>query len=380
MGLDRDHRQGDRARRRRQSDPADRHPHRHFGGPSGPDGTRDRQGRRDARQQGQERLPGDDEPRDPHADERDHRPVASARPHRTHARARATTSARCRTLRRRCSRSSTTFSTSRRSRPESSSIESVEFDIDEVARGTSSTVIAPKIAREGARAHRRPRPGCRAGFVGDPLRLSQILTNLFGNAAKFTAAGEVTSCGSAVDRCDDGRCASRSCGRRHRHRHDRRRRSPTLFRPFTQADASISRRFGGTGLGLAICRQTREPDGRSTSTVESQEASAAIFTLPPCRCRRRRGAAGRERSGGAASARAPDRRRQHGGARMLRAALTGSAVGATAEATASGARRCNAWSRARRSTSSLLDWKMPEMRRRRDAASPARGGRRRARR
>ncbi len=92
---------------------------------------------------------------------------------------------------------------------------------------------------------------------GDPARLRQILINLVGNAVKFTRAGRVAI---AIRRLDDGS--------------DRLEFSVSdsgigiapadverLFAPFTQADASIRRRFGGTGLGLAISRRLVEGMG-----------------------------------------------------------------------------------------------------------------------
>ncbi len=98
---------------------ADRRPYRYDRRPSDPERTRRRQGRRGQRQPGQERIPGHDESRNPHADERDHRPVASVGAHRTDAAPARLSRPRSRTPRRPCSASSTTSSTFRRSRPAS---------------------------------------------------------------------------------------------------------------------------------------------------------------------------------------------------------------------------------------------------------------------
>src|SRR5262249_45531819 len=97
-------------------------------------------------------------------------------------------------------------------------------------------------------------------LVGDPTRLRQVLANLVSNAVKFTASGEVVvrvECGGQVPAADAGGVpAWRVCfavedtgmGI------DAQARA-TLFEPFTQGDASNTRRFGGTGLGLSISQE-----------------------------------------------------------------------------------------------------------------------------
>ena len=113
--------------------------------------------------------------------------------------------------------------------------------------------------------------GCPERCVSDPTRLRQVLANLVGNAVKFTAAGDVQV---RVDHRDDRlRFVVRDTGigippeRRAR-----------LFQPFSQVDASTTRRFGGTGLGLAICRRLVELLGGDID-VESELGRGSAFTF-----------------------------------------------------------------------------------------------------
>jgi PAS domain S-box-containing protein len=95
-----------------------------------------------------------------------------------------------------------------------------------------------------------------ATIIGDALRVRQVLTNLAGNAVKFTASGSIAlkaTCVPAGASPRRIRVAVCDTGVGIPHEHQRR-----LFASFTQADSSTTKRFGGTGLGLAISKQLLE--------------------------------------------------------------------------------------------------------------------------
>ena len=118
-------------------------------------------------------------------------------------------------------------------------------------------------------------PYAQGAYDGDAPRIRQILSNLLGNAVKFTSAGEVklsvrarrdeTSTHLCFDVSDTGIGFDEETRQR-------------LFGRFQQADGSITRRFGGTGLGLAISRSLAEAMGGGLSAV-SRPGEGSTFTL-----------------------------------------------------------------------------------------------------
>lgn len=115
--------------------------------------------------------------------------------------------------------------------------------------------------------------------IGDSARLRQILLNLVNNALKFTIQGKISIDASATRLSETAsllRVSVKDTGigiapeKMHR-----------LFKPFSQIDASISRRFGGSGLGLAICKNLVELMGGEIQ-VESvpNQGSEFLFTVP----------------------------------------------------------------------------------------------------
>ncbi len=108
-------------------------------------------------------------------------------------------------------------------------------------------------------------------FQGDPLRVLQILTNLVGNAIKFTERGGVDVHFAHDDRGVHIAVRDSGIGMTAQ-------QLELIFAPFTQADASISRRFGGTGLGTTIARQLTELMGGDIS-VDSEPGRGSTFHI-----------------------------------------------------------------------------------------------------
>jgi PAS domain S-box-containing protein len=124
----------------------------------------------------------------------------------------------------------------------------------------------------------------RGEFRGDSTRIKQVLGNLLSNAVKFTGAGEVRLAIQVTDSDDGNSTASFEVS-------DTgvgfdAEASASLFQRFSQADTTITRRFGGTGLGLSICKALVEMMGGEI-TAESAPGRGSLFrvTLPLARNR-----------------------------------------------------------------------------------------------
>jgi signal transduction histidine kinase/CheY-like chemotaxis protein len=147
------------------------------------------------------------------------------------------------------------------------------FDLSACVRRVAELHRASAEAK-GLTLNWRVEPAAAGGVLGDEVRLSQILSNLLSNAVKFTAEGEVSL---SVARNDEGLSfVVRDSGIGFSAEEGER-----LFQRFSQADASVTRRFGGTGLGLAICASLAElMGGRVGATSTPGQGSVFTVSLP----------------------------------------------------------------------------------------------------
>jgi len=157
-------------------------------------------------------------------------------------------------------------------------LESLEFSLRDVLEDFAA-LLALRAHAKGLAFGCVVAPDVPQRLVGDPGRLRQILTNLTGNALKFTAQGEVVirvslvaetaeTAHVRVDVCDTGIGIPA----------DKRAK---LFQKFSQVDVSTTRLFGGTGLGLAISKQLAELMGGGVG-VESAVGQGSDFWFTLC--------------------------------------------------------------------------------------------------
>jgi len=139
---------------------------------------------------------------------------------------------------------------------------------------------SPRAVQNRTRLHSEISPDLPQQIVGDPLRIRQILSNLISNAVKFTQAGSVDvqvdsgfsiqgefSLQFKVEDTGTGIPADKLA---------------SIFDKFTQADGSVSRKYGGTGLGLAITRKLVEMQN-GVIDVESKVGEGTTFVVKlPC--------------------------------------------------------------------------------------------------
>ncbi len=151
-------------------------------------------------------------------------------------------------------------------------LESVDFDLRIVVEDVFE-MLAPRAHQKRIELASRIGPEVPTIAKGDPTRIRQVLTNLVGNALKFTESGEVVVTVMATPKPGGHRVDFEVRDTGIGMRPDALQK---LFTVFMQADQSMSRRYGGTGLGLAISKQLVELMGGSIG-VESHFGEGSIF-------------------------------------------------------------------------------------------------------
>lgn len=152
--------------------------------------------------------------------------------------------------------------------------EQICFDLDD-AVGKAIELLSSRARTKELELSFRIEPGTPNSLVGDPYQLRSVLTNLIGNAIKFTDAGSVS-----LTVRSEGSPSGDACLLRFEvtdtgigiHAD----KLPVIFDSFTQADPSTTRRYGGTGLGLSICRGLVDKM-QGAITVESTPGAGSTF-------------------------------------------------------------------------------------------------------
>ncbi len=155
-------------------------------------------------------------------------------------------------------------------------LETIPVDLDDVVE-TATTLFGERARAQGIDLAAVIMPDCPRRVIGDPVRLTQVISNLINNALKFTRQGHVlirvaqeegardklrvsvedTGIGIAPDKIE------------------------TIFTAFSQADQSTTRKFGGTGLGLSICKRLVEAmKGEIRVDSIPGRGSCFSFTIP----------------------------------------------------------------------------------------------------
>ena len=168
-------------------------------------------------------------------------------------------------------------------------VESIPFHLPGLLDEVAETFRA-RVAEKHVELVVHPSADVPHHVVGDPLRIRQVLTNLVGNAFKFTDAGEITLRVTVADAqvpvpagdTPEAAASDHAILLRFEVRDTgigmSSEQQEKLFQAFSQADSSTSRKYGGTGLGLAISRRLARLMGGDL-TVASQLGRGSVFTF-----------------------------------------------------------------------------------------------------
>ena len=156
-------------------------------------------------------------------------------------------------------------------------LEEIDFDLRVTVEDTTE-MVSPRAHMKGLEINCLIHPEVPSLLIGDPGRLRQILTNLLGNAIKFTEEGEIIlqiSVEKDMPSYVRLRCEVTDIGIGiPKNRMDR------LFQSFSQVDGSMTRKYGGTGLGLIISKRLVEMmNGQIDVTSEEGKGSTFWFTI-----------------------------------------------------------------------------------------------------
>jgi PAS domain S-box-containing protein len=154
-------------------------------------------------------------------------------------------------------------------------LESIPFKIVDKIATTIQSFIYRAEEKELGLVFQNAIPGDLV-VKGDPYRLSQVLNNILSNALKFTNEGHINIVTGIAERDEEAvvieiTISDTGIG-------ISKERLRTIFEPFEQADATISRKYGGTGLGLAICKNLVEMQ-KGELLVKSEEGKGSAFII-----------------------------------------------------------------------------------------------------
>ncbi|MDW6002958.1 Signal transduction histidine-protein kinase BarA [Vibrio mangrovi] len=156
-------------------------------------------------------------------------------------------------------------------------LENVPFELQENLEEVVD-LLATSAHEKGLEINLKVDPKIPVGLVGDPLRIQQVITNLVGNSIKFTERGNIdisVELRSVRDDVVELQFMVRDTGIGISER-----QQAQLFQAFSQADASISRRYGGTGLGLVITQKlVSQMGGEISLTSRLHRGSTFWFTI-----------------------------------------------------------------------------------------------------